>query len=137
MANTKFTRAVKKAKALYKSGRYKKFSDAVKAAYKKVGKVGASKKRSPLKGRKHRHYGKVKSHKRRVNAVNIPAKKHTDYNSPEVNISIGSLKSAIKRKLETRLANQLLRRETAKNYKTYNLARKAVQDTKQQLRKFQ
>lgn len=108
-----------------------------KAAVKKVGKVGVRKKRSPLKGRKHSHYGKVKSHRRRVNAVNIPAKKHTDYNSPEVNISIGSLTTAIKRKLETRLANQLLRRETAKSYKVYNQARKAVQETKNQLRKFQ
>ena len=49
MANNKFKAAVKKAKGLYKTGRYKKFSDAVKAAYKKVKtvekrrKVGATK----------------------------------------------------------------------------------------------
>lgn len=46
MANTKFVRAVKKAKGLYKSGRYKTFADAVKAAYKKTGsakKVGSKK----------------------------------------------------------------------------------------------
>jgi len=47
MANLKFVRAVKKAKGLYKTGRYKKFSDAVKAAYKSLGspakKVGSKK----------------------------------------------------------------------------------------------
>ena len=35
MANNKFKAAVKKAKGLYRSGRYKTFADAVKAAYKK------------------------------------------------------------------------------------------------------
>ena len=35
MANNKFTAAVKRAKGLYKTGRYKTFADAVKAAYKK------------------------------------------------------------------------------------------------------
>lgn len=35
MANSKFKAAVKKAKTLYKSGRYKSFASAVKAAYKK------------------------------------------------------------------------------------------------------
>lgn len=40
MANNKFKAAVKRAKTLYKSGRYKKFSDAVKAAYKK-NKIGS------------------------------------------------------------------------------------------------
>ena len=39
MANNKFKAAVKKAKGLYRSGRYKTFADAVKAAYKKKTKV--------------------------------------------------------------------------------------------------
>lgn len=43
MANTAFTRAVKKAKSLYKTGRYNTFADAVKAAYKKTGKPRATK----------------------------------------------------------------------------------------------
>jgi len=45
MANNKFKAAVRKAKGLYKTGRYKTFADAVKAAYKKVGSVGAVKKK--------------------------------------------------------------------------------------------
>jgi hypothetical protein len=40
MANNKFKAAVRKAKGLYKSGRYKTFALAVKAAYKKIGKPG-------------------------------------------------------------------------------------------------
>jgi len=39
MANNKFKAAVARAKKLYKTGKYKRFSDAVKAAYKKVGAV--------------------------------------------------------------------------------------------------
>jgi len=38
-AQAKFTRAAKKAKKLYKTGRYKKYSDAVKAAYKTIGAI--------------------------------------------------------------------------------------------------
>jgi hypothetical protein len=38
----RFTAAVKRAKGLYKSGRYKTFADAIKAAYKQTG--GAKKK---------------------------------------------------------------------------------------------
>jgi hypothetical protein len=38
-AQAKFTRAAKKAKKLYKTGRYKKYSDAVKAAYKSIGAI--------------------------------------------------------------------------------------------------
>lgn len=45
--NTAFTRAVKKAKGLYKTGRYSTFADAVKAAYKKPGKVGTAKRKKP------------------------------------------------------------------------------------------
>jgi len=36
-AKTNFKAAVKKAKTLYKTGKYKKFSDAVKAAYRSIG----------------------------------------------------------------------------------------------------
>lgn len=46
MANTKFVRAVKKAKGLYKSGRYKTFADAVKAAHKSLGSPSLRAKRS-------------------------------------------------------------------------------------------
>jgi hypothetical protein len=38
-AQSKFTRAAKKAKRLYKTGKYRKYSDAVKAAYKTIGAV--------------------------------------------------------------------------------------------------
>lgn len=48
MANNKFKAAVKRAKKLYKTGRFKKFSDAVSVAY---GKVTRSKKR-PVKKRR-------------------------------------------------------------------------------------
>lgn len=128
MSNT-LKKITTRAKQIRRSHPGKSWKAAVKQAgaeYRSGKKIGA-KKRSPLKGRKHSHYGKVKSHRRRVNAVK----------PSEVNVSIGSLKSQIKKKLELRLANQLLRRETASSYKTWNHARKAVQDTKQQLRKFQ
>ncbi len=46
MANTKITRAVKKAKALYKTGKYKTFADAVKSAYKKIGSTSSPKKKA-------------------------------------------------------------------------------------------
>ena len=154
---TKFTRAVKKAKSLYKTGRYKTFADAVKAAYKKIGAVrspnrqtGKSNKsrdemraarrpgaRIPAGGKKVTYYERRKNRSDRpghLTGVTTKSKSHTDYNKPEVNITIGSLKGALKRKLKARLANQLLQRETAGTRKAYNRARKAVTNTKAELR---
>lgn len=122
MANTKFTRAVKKAKGLYKSGRYKTFADAVKAAYKKI----------PGKRSKPRT---VKKSRRRVAAIKTQSRTHTDYNKPEVNISIGSLQSQLRSKYRDRLATQLLRREETKKKLEKRRINKLISQTRQQLRK--
>jgi len=65
----RFTRAAKMAKKLYKTGRYKKYSDAVSAAFKKIG----SGKRKPAakKVRKVRHSKKLHSVKRRVRSSSV------------------------------------------------------------------
>lgn len=70
-AKSNFKAAVVRAKRLYKTGRYKTFADAVKAAYKKRS-VGAVKrkstpKRKAVKRKKHHtHCGVVAKHERRV-----------------------------------------------------------------------
>jgi len=80
-----FKQAVQKAKSLYKSGKYKRFSDAVAAAYKK----------------------KVVHKKRSVKGITTKRKKHADYNKPTVNIQIGKKLSALQ-SAKNHLAKALL-----------------------------
>ena len=111
MANTKFLAAVKKAKQLYKTGRFKTFAAAVKSAYKKV------------KVPKKKAAGKISS-------VVTKSKKHTDYNKPVVNIQIGSLKTRVKNKL----ARALLDYELATTIKATKAAAKRKIRYRKQLR---
>ncbi len=149
MANTKFTRAVKKAKALYKTGRYKTFADAVKAAYKKLpGKVGAAKKKpvykqtksstSNLKAdrerkalppgpRKPAGSRKVTYREYRKNRSDVPGKL--------TGVTAGALKSELKNRLKDDLAKQLLRRELSTTKRDKKKVQKQVSQTKLQLRK--
>lgn len=143
---TKFTRAVKRAKQLYKSGRYKTFADAVKSAYKKVGTVGAMKKKKKTwqtgtsvkrkdQQRKAKPPGKRKSAsgktyvERRKNRSDLPGQL--------TGINTGTLKSELIRREKANLANQLLRKEIAPTRKAYNSARERVNEIKARLRKLE
>lgn len=144
MANTKFTRAVKKAKGLYKTGRYKTFADAVKAAYKKVGKVGAAKKKKSYrqtgsssisrdKQRRAKAPGKRKSasgkvyYERRKNRSDVP--------KTLTGVSMATLQSAMKGQLKETLGKQLLRRELATTKRDKRKVGKQILETKKKLRK--
>lgn len=90
----KFKKAIVKAKKLYKTGRYNKFSDAVKAAYNSLPGKTRSAKKSRSVGRKP---------KRRVAAVKTAA----------VGCSISGLKSQIRNKAKDQMKTALLARELA------------------------
>ncbi len=109
MPNNKFTAAVKKAKTLYKTGRYKTFGDAVKAAYKKVGSVGATKKKYRQTGtssrkadsqRKAKRPGKRKSRSGKVYTER--RKNRSDMPGKLTGIGAGTLKSELRRRLAER-----------------------------------
>lgn len=125
MANTRFTRAVKKAKGLYKSGRYKTFADAVKAAYKKT----------PGKAKAKRKPAARKSPRRRISAIKTKSAVHNDYNRPEVNISIGGLKSQLRQQYRKNLSHALLRREEARRKTDKRKANKAVIELRNALKR--
>ena len=102
-AKAKFTRAAKKAKRLYKTGRYKTYGDAVKAAYKTIGAIRKkSKSRKPATKSGGLQLSNIKSNKmarrrrssrrrRRVGAVamntNSPLVK---YGPPVVGYLVGT-----------------------------------------------
>ena len=146
MANTKFTRAVKKAKALYKTGRYKRFSDAVKAAYKKVGSASVGKRKTKFRQTGHsnkaadkkrtaRRPGKRRSasgktyYERRKNRSDVPF--------AMTGVTTGALKAALIRRKKTELANALLRVETATSRSSWLMAKKAVAVKRAELNRLQ
>lgn len=126
MANTKFTRAVKKAKGMYKTGRYKTFADAVRAAYKKV--PGGKKKTVKRSAAKRKPV-------RRVSAIKTKSAVHNDYNRPEVNISIGSLTSKLKAQYKAKMSTHLLRREMATRKTDKRREQRAIRELKNKLRR--
>jgi len=103
----KWTDYVKQASAIYASKHKGKSPVGKKKAVKKtakkklVKKVGVVKKRvlkkaAPKKTvkkvlKKHTHWGKVKTHTRRVNGVTTKSKTHTDKNKITANIQIGAI----------------------------------------------
>ena len=107
----KWTDYVKQASAIYASKHKGKSPVGKKKAVKKtakkklVKKVGVVKKRvlkkaAPKKNvkkvlKKNTHYGKVKSHMRRVNGVTTKSKTHTDKNKITANIQIGKIDSKL------------------------------------------
>jgi hypothetical protein len=122
MANTKFTRAVKKAKGLYKTGRYSSFAAAVKAAYKKVG--GKTKtSRKPKK----------KAVRKRTTAkrVSSPAMSGTSLGRA----TVATLKSAIRNRLKDGLGKKLVRREMATTKRDRRRIGKEILKVKAELRK--
>lgn len=107
----KWTDYVKQASAIYASKHKGKSPVGKKKAVKKtakkklVKKVGVVKKRvlkkaAPKKTvkkvlKKHTHWGKVKTHTRRVNGVTTKSKTHTDKNKITANIQIGKIDSKL------------------------------------------
>ena len=103
----KWTDYVKQASAIYASKHKGKSPVGKKKAVKKtakkklIKKVGVVKKRvlkkaAPKKTvkkvlKKHTHWGKVKTHTRRVNGVTTKSKTHTDKNKITANIQIGAI----------------------------------------------
>lgn len=138
----KFKRAVAKAKALYKTGRYKTFGDAVKSAYKKIGAVGAVSKKNRQTGRsskkadvqrKAKAPGKRKSrtgrkyYERRKNRSDVPGKL--------TGVSNAQLKSVLKKRLEIKLGEQLVRKHNATSAHSYYAADKMIKQIKSELNK--
>jgi Arc/MetJ-type ribon-helix-helix transcriptional regulator len=116
MANSKFRAAVKKAKSLYKTGRYKKFSDAVKAAYKK----------SPAK--KRRRVGAVK--RKRVKRTVTRIRTRRRISSRRISGVSG------KKKVEKSLANALLAHWKTQSIKRTKQLDKTISNLKKRLKAF-
>lgn len=81
---------VGKKKAVKKTAK-KKVVKKVGVIKKKVVKKEAPKKAAKKVIKKHTHYGKIKSHMRRVNGVTTKSKTHTDKNKITANIQIGAI----------------------------------------------
>ena len=92
---SKFTAAVKKAKTLYKTGKFKTFADAVKAAYKKVGTAAA-----PVKKKAARKAKPVKA-KKRVGATLLIEKGESRRTKPKRVITITRKKNGTYKKIGT------------------------------------
>ena len=125
---SKFTAAVARAKKLYKTGRYKKFSDAVKAAYKKGPvKSSSSRKRKPAR--------KIASVKRRV--------KRTTASKPAAaigiriggNVTLVSLMSAARQKVKEKIDSAVIRKYHATKKRDKKKIQKQISLYNSQLRK--
>jgi len=111
----KFKKAIVKAKKLYKTGRYNKFSDAVKAAYNTLpGKKSGSKKAAVKKSRS----------KRTVASVGA------------IGCSISGLKSQIRRKAKDQMKTALLARELATTKAVKRQQTKRIQKIKSMLKNY-
>lgn len=127
MANNKFKAAVKKAKGLYRSGRYKTFADAVKAAYKKVSHK-----------KKRRKVGKPTSnpshYKRKApaNSARIGLRK-----KKRPHFSISLLKQTTIDHVGHQLAAAMLAHYKAKTIKATKQAAKRIKVLKQKLKSLQ
>lgn len=136
----KFQKAVSKAKALYRTGRYKTFADAVKAAYKKIGGTGGSKTRQTGssnrrldKKRKAKAPGKRKSasgktyYERRRNRSDVPGKLS--------GASAATLKRELVSRKKSDLGKLLLRRELCSTKRDRKKISKNIAATKQAIKK--
>lgn len=61
---------------------------------------------------------------------------HTDYNRPEVNISIGSLKSQLVKKMEDQMARLFIQKENAKTKRDRNRIQKEISANRRELKKY-
>lgn len=136
-ATSNFKAAVKKAKRLYKTGRYKTFADAVKAAYKKK-KVGSVAKKNRQTGkttriadakRKAKRPGKRKSasgrtyYERRKNRSDVPG---------TLTGTVSSHVSAAKKLLADRIAHYEKMKFIAQKKSTKRLFAKKISEAKKQ-----
>ena len=120
-AKSNFKAAVIRAKRLYKTGRYKTFADAVKAAYKKrsVGAVKRSAKKKPARKKKHHTWGVVKKHERRVAGT------------------LSGAKSKVRSMIKDRLDSLVLRKFHATKKLAKRKLQKEISKAKSELNKYQ
>lgn len=146
MANTKFTRAVKKAKGLYKTGRYKTFADAVKAAYKKIGSVGAAKKKKSTRqtGTSNKRYDimrKAKTPGKRRSASGRTyterRKNRSDAPGSLTGVSAAALTRELISKQKDKLSKQLLKRELTTGKLKRRKITKEISQTKSFIKRLQ
>jgi len=140
----RFRRAAKKAKRLYKTGRYKTFADAMKSALKKISGISGSKyrqtgtsKRSADKKRKAKAPGK--------RVVRHPGAKATVYyerrknrsDKPGTMSGVDDAKRLLKRRLKERLGNLYMMQAFATNKRNRADITKRVNETKRELKKLE
>jgi hypothetical protein len=114
----KFKKAIVKAKKLYKTGRYNKFSDAVKAAYNSLPGKTRSAKKSRSVGSRPKRRAAVKS----SGAVGCA--------------SIAGLKSQLRNKAKDQMRSALLSRELATTKVAKRKQTKRIQKLKTMLKTF-
>ncbi len=143
MANNKFKAAVKKAKVLYKTGRYPKFSDAVKAAYKKVGSVGATKKKYKQTGTNNRPADRKRKAKSPGKRRSASGRSHTERrkNRSDVpgtltGVSTAQLKGAIKQKIKGTIDKAVLGKFHATKKRDKKKYQKIITTKKIELRRY-
>jgi len=137
-----FKTAVAKAKKLYKTGRYKTFADAVKAAYKTIGGVSKKNRQTGTSNRTADKKIKAKPPGKRV--VKHPGGKSSVYYERRKNRSdvpgtvtgVGDAKALIRRSLKRKLSNQLLMWALATNKSNRRRIAKQVRETKAELKKY-
>lgn len=126
--NMKWTAAIKKAGVDYRAGR-------IGAVKKKSSRQTGTSNRKADIDRKAKPPGKRKSRSGRIYTER--RKNRSDKPGSLTGVNTSTLKSELKRQLKDKLANALLRKETATTRKAWNNARKQVMDIKSQLRKLE
>jgi Mor family transcriptional regulator len=117
-AKARFKRAVTKAKALYKTGRYNKFSDAVKAAYKTVGSNT-----TPARSARKQPAKKV--------AVN----NNSTANGKLSGVPMGAMKSEIKKRINGAIDKALVKKYRATKKMVKKKLQRQINNYKKELRK--
>jgi len=126
-AKSNFKAAVKRAKALYKTGRYNKFSDAVAAAYKK----GPAKK-SAKKKRKVGAYKVVEKGEKR----STPARKVIRVTRSKKGTFKGSTVAGAKAAIEQKLGRAMVEHYKTQSIKRTRVLGKTIAGYKKQLKAF-
>jgi hypothetical protein len=130
-AKSNFKAAVKRAKGLYRTGRYKTFADAVKAAYKKAGPSRTKKSKRKVGATKWIEKGET----RRTPARRIVKVRRTKSGSYKNFQTIGSLKSKLRGKLKQQLSTALVTREMSKTKRAKRKAQARVSKIKGDIKK--
>jgi hypothetical protein len=77
----------------------------------------------------------MRSRRRKVSAIDTVSRTHTDYNKPEVNISIGGLKTVLRKKLNQALDKKVIRKFHATGKRQKKKIQKEINAVKSELRK--